>query len=71
MKPADLIKKVSRKADTLPKHSHVTVTDVSRVHKLIWEELASLSSDELMLYVGKAVAGAKKAKAAARAKKKA
>lgn len=69
MKPADLIKKVSRKADTLPKHSHVTVTDVSRVHRLIWEELSTLPAHELMLYVGKAIAKAKKDKAKARAKK--
>jgi NAD(P)H-hydrate repair Nnr-like enzyme with NAD(P)H-hydrate epimerase domain len=70
MKPSELINKVARIADTSPKHSHITVTDVSRVHGKIWEQLAALPSDELMLYVAKAVAKAKQDKARERAKKK-
>jgi hypothetical protein len=69
MKPKDLINKVARKADTKPKGSHITVTDVSRVHKLIFDELASLPSEELLAYVSKAVTASKKARAKARAKK--
>lgn len=70
MKPSELINKVARIADTSPKNSHITVTDVTRVHRKIWEQLATLPSDELMLYVGKAVAKAKQDKAKERAKKK-
>ena len=72
MKPKDLINKVSKIADTLPKHSHITVTDVSRVQSLIFQELSSLPSDELFSTLGSLLALGAKAKIAAKeAKKKA
>jgi hypothetical protein len=62
MTPQELIVKVSRIADTSPKNSHITVTDVSRVQSLIFQELSALPSDEMIQLFSKLLANGKKSR---------
>jgi len=46
MRPKDLITTVQRIADTSPRHSHITASDVSRVISETFKELSKLSAEE-------------------------
>ncbi len=71
MKPKDLITKVQKVADTSPKHSHVTASDVSRVISETFAVLAKLPASEYSETISALTKlGAKKNEAAKASKKK-
>lgn len=74
MTPKELITKIQRIADTSPKNSHITASDVSRVVSLTFQVLSGLSADEYAATMAKLTAQGTKNRAkakAAKAKKKA
>lgn len=71
MTPKDLITKIQRVADTSPKNSHITATDVSRVVSLTFQVLSGLPADEYAATISKLTALGVKSRAKAKAKKKA
>ena len=71
MKPKDLITKVQKVADTSPKHSHVTASDVSRVISETFAVLAKLPAAEFSETIAALTKlGSKKNEAAKASKKK-
>ena len=71
MKPKDLITKVQKVADTSPKHSHVTASDVSRVISETFSVLAKLPAAKFSETIAALTKlGSKKNEAAKASKKK-
>jgi tryptophan 2,3-dioxygenase len=53
MKPKDFITQIQRVADTEPKHSHVTASDVQRIISVAFRILATMSASEYTDTTGK------------------
>ncbi len=60
MTPKELITKIQKKADTEPKMSHVTASDVSRVVSLLCVELSKLKTEEAFKTVSALIANGQK-----------
>lgn len=62
MTPKELITRIQKKADTEPKMSHITASDVSRVVSLLCVELSKLKTDEILKTVSALIANGVKAR---------
>jgi hypothetical protein len=60
MKLKDLITQVQRVADTSPKHSHVTATDVTRILSVTFRILAALPAPVALELINKGIQQAAK-----------
>lgn len=63
MKLTDLTTEIARRADTSPKGSAITATDVSRVVAVLFDVLAECPSSEAADVIAKGLTGAEKRKA--------